>query len=723
MIITDEKKQEIIYKTKILDEAQLTLKKEFIGIDNIIEQLINSIKPYYFFSEFLKKPLVINIWGLTGTGKTSIITRLCELIDLKNKLFKFDSGEYVGSDYLLKSEINEKLSRLTERNIVLMFDEFQLCRTIGTDGREIDRIGLRPLWELIDSGTAYTYRDYSPDITDLYKVLTKLMDTEITIENGIVVGGESIYKSFSERSNAKPCDYNLVSDNSLKNSEEYFKSYGTSKKFDGRYPYFMKYNWIVQLVGKNPAFFKNTSTVNKENVMNWNTDWDLNDMKNTLKHFRSYFDNMSVKQIREIVKNHFLSHSESMRKLDFSQSLIFCVGNLDDAYIMSHTINPDSDADLFHQHSLKITIPKIKEALANRFRMEQIGRLGNNHIIYPSLRRIDYVNIIKLYLNQRIELFQNEYAINIEFTKKLETIIYKESVFPTQGVRPVLSTLNNQIDSYMSRIISDILIESNYTSGINNLVWDYNGKKNIYEISAYVDKKLIFKKEYPIILLVEKLRKSDQSEDQAYTAIHEAGHAIVSIYGSGLIPKEIVSRTASSGAKGFCSIDFPDILTKESLLKEVMILYGGIEAERLIFGDDYTSTGADSDLTRATNRLVSYFKNYGMGDVNLKVSSITDSTMNGSVLYDDSYEEHIKKLSKELREATLKLLEEHKDSLLMLGEVLSKKSKLTTKQIKTILDLSNVSIRNKENYYSFKAKIKQHSDKLKPVAKVLELAS
>ncbi len=76
MNITAEKKKEIVTKTKILNEVQAKLKEEFIGIDNVIDDLANSIKPYYFFSEFLKRPLLINIWGLTGTGKTSVVKHL-----------------------------------------------------------------------------------------------------------------------------------------------------------------------------------------------------------------------------------------------------------------------------------------------------------------------------------------------------------------------------------------------------------------------------------------------------------------------------------------------------------------------------------------------------------------------------------------------------------------------------------------------------------------------
>ena len=44
---------------------------------------------------------------------------------------------------------------------------------------------------------------------------------------------------------------------------------------------------------------------------------------------------------------------------------------------------------------VKVSISDIKEALKQRFRAEQIARLGNNLIKYPTLKKEHFIKIIK----------------------------------------------------------------------------------------------------------------------------------------------------------------------------------------------------------------------------------------------------------------------------------------------------------------------------------------
>ncbi len=90
-------KNEFLEKRNLLEDARQILKSEFIGIDKIIDEVIESISSWYILSDIQEKPVVINLWGLTGVGKTSLVNRLVELIDFSNRFFKFDLGEKQGS--------------------------------------------------------------------------------------------------------------------------------------------------------------------------------------------------------------------------------------------------------------------------------------------------------------------------------------------------------------------------------------------------------------------------------------------------------------------------------------------------------------------------------------------------------------------------------------------------------------------------------------------------
>jgi len=98
MKITEDKKQDILKKSKDLEDLKVFLKKEFVGIDKVIEGVVDTLAPFYLFPESLTKPLVINLWGMTATGKTSLVHNIVEFLNLQSSFFKFEIGEYNDSN-------------------------------------------------------------------------------------------------------------------------------------------------------------------------------------------------------------------------------------------------------------------------------------------------------------------------------------------------------------------------------------------------------------------------------------------------------------------------------------------------------------------------------------------------------------------------------------------------------------------------------------------------
>jgi cell division protease FtsH len=61
--------EEINIKKRRLEVIKQELKSEFIGIDYIIDELINYIQIWYLMPDVLVRPIVVNLWGMTGVGK------------------------------------------------------------------------------------------------------------------------------------------------------------------------------------------------------------------------------------------------------------------------------------------------------------------------------------------------------------------------------------------------------------------------------------------------------------------------------------------------------------------------------------------------------------------------------------------------------------------------------------------------------------------------------
>ena len=390
---------------------------------------------------------------------------------------------------------------------------------------------------------------------------------------------------------------------------------------------------------------------------------------------------------------------------DFSQSLIFVIGNLDEVYSMSGIVDPDYDADIFHKNSLAITTPKVKEALKNRFRVEQIARLGNNHILYPSFSSESYRKLINLELNKFKARALERYNVNVEFDNSVNNVIYKEGVFPTQGTRPVFTTINTLIESYVSKIISDILL-NNWNA--SKIFWKFNEEKGEYEIDIHSNGKT-YKKTYPLKLKLDNLRKSSKDDFQAHTAVHEAGHAVVACICAQLIPEEIVSKTAGTKA-GYCRVRMPEIITRDTLKKDITIGLGGYLAEKLIFGDNLQSAGSYMDIEMVTERAVSYVKTYGMTGIPIRIGVVSDKMNETHHFEHISADKEVKKLIDTCLKNAEKILKTNKRLLLKIAEYLSENSRMEqdlTREFVRKYATTKISIKNSDNYYDFKNILKQ----------------
>jgi cell division protease FtsH len=179
---------------------------------------------------------------------------------------------------------------------------------------------------------------------------------------------------------------------------------------------------------------------------------------------------------------------------------------------------------------------------------------------------------------------------------------------------------------------------------------------------------------------LEKKNKIMTIDEKRAIAFHEAGHATVSWmleHAAPLVKVTIVPRGQSLGAAWY----LPEerlIIHPEQMLDEMCAALGGRAAEKVIF--DRISTGALSDLEKVTKQARAMVTIYGLND---KVGNITyyDSSGQSEYNFTKPYSEktaelidsEISKLIEEQYERAVQLLEENKDKLTELAEVLLEK--------------------------------------------------
>ena len=204
-------------------------------------------------------------------------------------------------------------------------------------------------------------------------------------------------------------------------------------------------------------------------------------------------------------------------------------------------------------------------------------------------------------------------------------------------------------------------------------------------IAARNNKKAVEKQDFldavdRIIGGLEKKNKIITPSEKRAVAFHEAGHATVSWmleHASPLVKVTIVPRGRSLGAAWY----LPEerlIVRPEQMLDEMCAALGGRAAEKVIF--DKISTGALSDLEKVTKQARAMVTVYGLSD---KIGNLTyyDSSGENEFGFSKPYSERtaelidqeISSIIETQYERAIKLLEDNKDKLTELAEVLLKK--------------------------------------------------
>jgi len=559
--------------------------------------------------------------------------------------------------------LTDDMEHFHEKSCILCFDEFQFARTLDNSENELTRDKMRVLWELFDSGKIY----YEPQGASYcvrradaaIQLILKCLRKDVILSNGEIT--DNLHEFLSIFSG-------YYFDNSERFGQEMTASYFLSKDFTE---------------GIKELYFKNNYS-------------DL-EVQQIVKR-------SSLQEIAELLMKG-IQKELAVKQLDLSRSLIFILGNLDEAFYMSDELSPDLNADEFYTETLKINIADIKSALKKRFRNEQIARLGNNHVIYPCFNTQGYRLFIQRSLERVSDYVRKQFGVTIRFDESVEKIIYDEGVFPAQGVRPVITTIKQMVESYIGQMIC-FLIEQKLT--IASIHWSFSKERYnlafLNEQGVQVNHLEIFPK-----LKLNELRKPDNDDVQLHTAVHESGHAIVAALALRIVPSVVVTKTVSNTCDGFCRINLPEkLITKGVLRKQMMVALAGFLSEKLVFGDENTSTGVYNDIERATELANQAIKEYGMGSdpvrIHVQTADNNDYFFNKGI-----YEEQAMELIKECMAETESLLIRNKLLLLKMSQYLTAHSVIREQAIGEMVKyygvepwLKTEGFAAKESYYSFK---------------------
>ncbi|KAF8902144.1 peptidase family M41-domain-containing protein [Gymnopilus junonius] len=149
-------------------------------------------------------------------------------------------------------------------------------------------------------------------------------------------------------------------------------------------------------------------------------------------------------------------------------------------------------------------------------------------------------------------------------------------------------------------------------------------------------------------ILMGAERKSQYIDEKAKlaTAYHEGGHALVALYTDGAMPLHKVTCVPRGHALGMTSQlpeDDRNSVSLKEYLAEIDVCMGGRVAEELIYGPENVTSGASSDIRKATRTAQAMVKHWGFSKL-------------GPVFHDDRDESISPKRKEEIEEEVTKLV-------------------------------------------------------------------
>ena len=190
---------------------------------------------------------------------------------------------------------------------------------------------------------------------------------------------------------------------------------------------------------------------------------------------------------------------------------------------------------------------------------------------------------------------------------------------------------------------------------------------------------------------LERKNKVISPQEKKTIAYHEAGHATVSWlleHANPLVKVTIIPRGKALGAAWYLPEE-RQITTREQMMQEMASLLAGRIAEEKFFG--HLSTGALNDLERVTKMCYAMVAYYGMSD---EVGSLSfyDSTGQSDMAFTKPYSERtaqqiddeVRALIAKARAMAEQVIDEHRDGLVELAELLLEREVVFTEDVERI---------------------------------------
>lgn len=534
------------------------LRTNHFGIDTEVQRLIDAFAPWYRFAETQARPQVIGLWGMTGTGKSSLIRSLVKAAGLEDRTYWLDAGE-CHEHYWLDPFINCIKDLPVGTPCILVVDEFQHARTLK-NGMEIEEPGmLRRFWELLDSGRIVTWPNFhqASDLADFKGRLARAIRAGVRIRNGRIVEGQEEFKQLVQA------------------------QYTRSQNEGWGIPDEIWHDFRGMHLDPQPSLTEiedRLATMDEQEIISWTEE--------------------------------LLHNRQRARVVDAGKMLVILSGNLDELYTAEKEALAELDPDvLLHRHR-DIGLAGVQHALTELFRIEQVGRMGASHVVFPPIGKGTVDELVQHAVTELTDKLSKHCERTITVDDALVDHLRSTSAIAVLGARPVVQAVQNTVPLLLSQTMDSpgAAAASHIAFGIAH--------------GRYVARLTVDGKEHEAVLPLPIAQSKPYDTDKSRierTAVHEVGHLLCGVLLCGKQPLQVCARTRDPQVLGFVAWGRNPSLPRlrSEIVTELACLLGGWVAERIHYGTDGISNNSSRDIRHATAFALNMAKDEGMCGVPL----------------------------------------------------------------------------------------------------------